>query len=55
MGEVKVELALGQGSRDTRQEVDGGHARGGRGGVEVGWGLLLHPAEQICVLLRACH
>lgn len=44
---MKVELALGQGSRDTRQEVDGGDARGGRGRVGV--------AEQICVLLRACH
>ena len=45
-GQVKVELTLGQGSRDTRQEVDGGDARCGRGGVGA--------AEQICVLLRAC-
>ena len=54
-GQVKAELALGQGSRDTRQEEDGGDARGGKDGVEMGWRLLLHPAEQICVLLRACH
>ena len=43
---MKVELTLGQGSRDTGQEVVGGDARCGRGGVGA--------AEQICVLLRAC-
>ena len=43
-GQVKAELALGQGSRDTRQEEDGGDARGGKDGVEVGWRLLLQPS-----------
>ena len=43
-GQVKKELALGQGSRARRQEVQGGDARGRRDrdgdGVEMGWGCL---------------
>lgn len=52
---MKAELAPGRGSRARRQEAGEGVQEARRIGWKWGGGLPLHPAEQICVMKRACH
>lgn len=54
-GQMKAELAPGRGSRARRQEAGEGVQEARRIGWKWGGGLPLQPAEQICVMKRACH